>query len=131
MTSVEEHNVAAGKPAFQAALLWAGRLSYLLGLIWVAFGVASLLRAAQGASAPTVMDWMLAGLMVGNAGALTLVGWGIARGARWAWYAGVAWLAANILLTITDEFGFFDAATLLLDGILLGLLIRIRSLGAI
>lgn len=31
-----------------------------------------------------------------------------------------------LLLTVTDEFGLFDFITLILDGILLGLLILIR-----
>jgi len=48
------------------------------------------------------------------------------RRAVWYWLA-VAVVAVNVLLSVTDEFGLFDLAVLLVDGVLLILLLAARK----
>jgi len=73
------------------------------------------------------MAWVLAGLMAGNAGAMLLIGWGLAKQKKGFFYLAVVVLAANIVLTVTDEFGLFDLMVLLIDLVLLVLLIATRT----
>ena len=102
-------------------------LFFILGTIWIVFGAASLIRMANSGTNPTITLWVIAVLMFGNAGALLLVGWGIGRQQKLFFYLGILVLAANIILTVTDEFGVFDLITLILDLTLLVLLIVTRS----
>lgn len=91
--------------------------------IWIAFGTSTLVRMeGQG-----VVAWVLAVLMFGNAGAMLLSGWGLAKQKGSFFYLAVAVLAVNIVLTITDEFGPFDLIVLLIDLALLVLLIETRA----
>lgn len=91
--------------------------------IWIAFGISTLVRMeGQG-----VVAWVLAGLMFGNAGAMLLSGWGLAKEKKGFFYLAVALVAVNILLTIADEFGLFDLIVLLIDLVLLALLIATRT----
>jgi hypothetical protein len=91
--------------------------------IWIALGISTLVRMeGQGMAA-----WVLAGLMFGNAGAMLLSGWGLGKEKRGFFYLAVAVLAANIVLSVTDEFGLFDLMVLLIDLGLLALLIASRT----
>jgi hypothetical protein len=102
-------------------------LFFLIGGIWIVFGVAALLGTVGGALGPSIVAWIVAGLMFANAGALIWIGWRLEEGDRRTYILGIAVLAVNILLTVTDEFGFFDLITLLIDLTLLTLLIANRS----
>jgi hypothetical protein len=99
------------------------RLFFLNALIWLAFGIATLVGV--GARNPG-QPWMLAvigALMFGNAAAMALAGWGIGRGG-WLWMlVALAVLGVNILLTFTDQVGLLDWLTLAIDLAILGVLV--------
>lgn len=86
--------------------------------IWLAFGMFSLNRLSATAVSTTL--WIVALLMLGNAGAMLLCAWLLRRPGRVALGVTTAVLAANILLTFTDQVGFFDIATFLLDVVIAG-----------
>ena len=102
-------------------------LLFILGAIWILFGVASLISLVNSSTNPTVTLWVVAILMFGNAGALLVIGWGIGKQKRLFFSLGIIVLAANIFLTVTDEFGIFDLITLIIDLVLLILLFVTRS----
>jgi hypothetical protein len=97
-------------------------LFLLMAAVWFVFGVWTLVRGGG-----VTMAWILSVLMFGNAAALLGVGWGLGKQQRRFFYLGLALLAVNIVLTVTDEFGPLDLATLLIDVALLCLLIATRA----
>ena len=108
---------------FKAARL----LSFLLAGIWFVFGGIYLIRRLY-----TVPDlpgwlWIVGLLMFGNAASFVLAGFGLGTGRRMYFYFTLLLLAANILLTFTDEFGVFDFLTLFLLLIMLVLLLWSRG----
>lgn len=103
------------------SVIVAQAMFFLNAAIWILFGVLTL-RRMHGSTA-----WIVAILMAGNAGAMLLAGWGIGKRQKRFYYLGIAVLAVNIVLTVTDEFGLFDLITLCIDVILLVLLIATRS----
>lgn len=74
-----------------------------------------------------VVAWVVAGLMFGNAGAMLLSGWGLAKRKRGFFFLAIAVVGVNILLTVTDEFGLFDLIVLVIGFALLALLTARRS----
>jgi hypothetical protein len=102
-------------------------LFYLIGGIWILLGVVYLVRSAGGTPSQSIGVWVISFFMLANATVLLLIGVGIGRRQKRFLYLGILVLAANILLTVTDEFGFFDLITLLIDLGLLGLLVATRS----
>jgi hypothetical protein len=99
-------------------------LFVVLGVIWVAFGISSLLRLESASrNVPLALLLIITLLMFVNALLLILVGWGIGRGNRLYFYFGLLLLAGNIFLTFTDEFGLFDLLTLIINVLLLVILI--------
>lgn len=102
-------------------------LFFLNAAIWLAFGVWSLVRLGRGSAHQTLTLWIVAILMFGNVGAMLLSGVGLGSRQRRFFWLAVAVLAVNIVLTVTDEFGIFDALTLALDLALLGLLVAGRK----
>jgi uncharacterized membrane protein (DUF2068 family) len=103
------------------SVIVARAMFFLNAAIWILFSILTL-RRTHGSTA-----WIVAILMAGNAGAMLLAGWGIGKRQKWFYYLGIAVLAVNIVLTVTDEFGLFDLITLLIDVILLVLLLATRS----
>ena len=110
-----------------ASVKAAQALFFILGAIWIAFGAASLIRMVNSGSNPTITLWIVALLMFGNAAAMLLLGRGIGKQNRLTFYLAILVLVANILLTVTDEFGAFDLITLIIDLTLLALLLITRS----
>jgi hypothetical protein len=103
-------------------------LFILLGLVWLGIGLWSIPRIQDASSrVPDGLLWAIAILMFINAILLVWVGWKIGNGNNLYYYFGLLLLAGNILLTFTDEFGFFDLLTLLINIALLVLLIAGRS----
>jgi len=94
---------------------------FLNAAIWMLLSVLTL-RRMHGS-----MAWIIAILMAGNASAMFLAGWGIGKRHKWFYYLGIAVLAVNIVLTVTDQFGLLDLLTLLIDVTLLVLLLATRS----
>ena len=96
-------------------------------LIWIAFGIASLNRMRP--LMENFVPFLVIGiLMFGNAAALLLAGLGLGTRRRLAFYFAIFILLVNIILTLTDQFGALDLATLVIDAILLGILFASRSI---
>ena len=81
----------------------------------------------SGGNLSSVMLGTIVVLMFVNALILLWIGWGIGKGQRLYYYFGVLVLAGNIFLTLTDEFGIFGLAVLVLTIGLLIMLILTRS----
>ena len=112
-------------PAVVNAARW---LFVCLGLIWVGFGVWSIMRiAGQASNAPAALPWMVGILMFVNALLLSWIGWGIGRGNRLYFYFGLLLLAVNIFFTFTDQFGALDLLTLSINIVLMILLVAGHS----
>ena len=95
-------------------------LFWLNAAVWLIFGIWSMVRIGNSEGGTAVTLWIIAILMLGNVAAMLWSSWAIQKQAAWYRFAVIVILVANILLTITDQFGIFDLLTLLLDLILLG-----------
>ncbi len=112
-------------PASVRAARW---MFVLLGAIWLVFGTWSVLSmSGSGASLSGTMLWLIAIFMFVNSALLIWIGWGIGKGLNLYYYFGLLALAANIFLTLTDEFGFFDLIVLIIAVSLFVLLIVTRA----
>ena len=100
-----------------------GALFNLMAVIWFILAMLTLFQGGGLQSASIAGFLILAALMVGNALGFFVLGLGI-RSARRFWFSlGYVFLAINILLTFTDQFGAWDLITLILDILLLVLLV--------
>jgi len=91
--------------------------------VWLALGIASLANPRI----PGLTGQIIAILIFGNAGALLFCAYGIGKRKKWLFYAALALLVVNVLLTFSDQMGFYDWATLALDLVLVGFLTAIRK----
>jgi len=109
------------------ALPIARGLFFLNAAIWLALGISSLSRPGNNGPASPLTLLIVALLLFVNSGAMLVAGWGL--GTRWKlfYYFAILLLLGNIILTFTDQFGFLDFVTLLLDCALLGILILHRK----
>jgi lysylphosphatidylglycerol synthetase-like protein (DUF2156 family) len=98
-------------------------LFYLNATIWLAIGLLSLARLERGGVTPMWVQGFIALLILANAGAMLLAGWGLGRRRRLTYLFALAVVLVNILLTFTDQVGFLDWITLALDVVILGFLI--------
>jgi lysylphosphatidylglycerol synthetase-like protein (DUF2156 family) len=92
-------------------------LFFLIAAIWILFGIVSLIADSID-SAVTI-----AILMFINAAVMIFIGWGLGKQTKQFYYLGLVVLAANIFLTITDEFGWFDLLVLTIYVLLFVLLL--------
>jgi hypothetical protein len=104
------------------AMRWAQGLFFLNAAIWLVFGIASVVRLA-GNAGQGVTAVVIAILMFGNAGSMALSGALLGKRRMLFHLFALAVLAANVVLTFTDQFGAFDLITLIIDLVLLGILI--------
>jgi len=77
----------------------------------LAIGILTLIRPPQLSQGLTIFT---AALMVIDAALLFGCAWVITRRQKWLNLGAVALLAANILLTVTDDFGLLDLVVLVL-----------------
>lgn len=94
----------------------------LNGGVWLALALGSWLGGPGGAAGA-----VFTGLMLVNAAGMAGAALGLGRPRRAVYLFALMLLGANILLTITDEFGLADLLTLLLDMLLLLWLVRLRG----
>lgn len=99
----------------QRVLFGAAAAFWLAAGMLAVFGVLDL---GAGAGA-----WVLGLLMLGNGVALALAGWLSLRDHRAVDYGALALVALNAFLSVTDEIGLLDIASLLVNGGLLVLLL--------
>ena len=97
---------------------------FLNGLVWLVFSVLSFVRASTTSSD---LRWMLSVLMLVNAGFMLGFGFLIVNGQPWAFFLAILYVAVNVVLSITDQFGWIDFLIMLLNLILLGLLFVTRQ----
>ncbi len=114
-------------PSKPKTILVSQALFIFNAVVWLIFGIASILRLADGSSVPSVTLWAIAILMLGNVGAMLIAGLWLGRQSRGALVFALAVLVVNIILTFTDQVGFFDLITALLDFAILGFLLFDRN----
>jgi hypothetical protein len=100
----------------------------LNAVIWLAFGIVSLVRLAGSPSSQTITLLVVAILMFANVGTMLLSAWLIGKRKKLFYGLALAILLVNIVLTFTDQFGLFDLLTLIIDLILLAILLVKRKL---
>ena len=99
-------------------------LFFLNAAVWLAFGVSSLLfRALDGGS---LTRWVITAMMIANAVVMIWFGVMIVSGRNWIFFLAILYMALNVVLSITDQFGWIDAIILLLNLIVLGMLFLTR-----
>ena len=104
-------------------VILARALFYLNAAIWLLLGVVTVARGTSGGPGGPTAVWILAILMAGNAAVMLWLGLNLGRGGRRIYAFAVLFLLANIVLTVTDQFGVLDLITLILDGVILALVI--------
>jgi len=105
-------------------LKWARILFFVNAFVWLIFGILSLLlRAIDGGS---LARWVITLLMLINS--LVMIGFGvvIVSGRSWIFTLAVVYLALNLVLSITDQFGWIDVFIFFLNLCLLGSLFVAR-----
>ena len=98
-------------------------LLFFNAAVWIFFGILSFTKAADGG---TTVRWMISMLMIANAVVMVGLGALIVSRRSWIFSATTLYMAVNIVLTITDQFGLVDALILLLNLCILGVLIFTR-----
>lgn len=96
---------------------------FLNAAIWVVFGVLGVLRAIEGGSS---LRWLLSILMLANAAVMVWFGMKIISGRRQVLFLAILYMALNVVLSITDQFGWIDALIMLLNLCVLGMLFITR-----
>ena len=104
-------------------LITAQVLFILNAVVWLYLGTLSLVNPRI----PGTLGQIIVILMIGNAGALLLCAYGLGKRKKWFYYAALAVLVVNILLTFSDQMGVIDWSTLVLDLVLLGFLLSVRK----
>jgi hypothetical protein len=108
-------------------LLKATRGLFLLNaVVWLAFGIASLVQAASGAD-ESIWRWVYGVLMLINGGVMLWFSTRIVTGSKPILFYAILYAALNVVLSITDQFGAVDAVVLALNLALLGLLFITRT----
>jgi hypothetical protein len=100
------------------------RMLFLNAAVWVVFGVLGVFRAVEGGSS---LRWILSALMFANAAVMLWFGVMLGSGRNWLFFLAILYMALNVVLSITDQFGWIDALILLLNLIVLGLLFVTRQ----
>ncbi len=105
------------------AVLAARALFLVSALVWAALAALTLHdRPDVGCGA-----WVIAAMMILYAGALVWIAWRLGtRQRRRSYYFAIATVIVTLILTITDQFGFWDLIVLILNLVLLALLIATR-----
>ena len=93
-------------------------------LVWLMFGVGSLIRAVEEGS---TLRWVITFMMIANAAVMFWFGVVIVNGQKRIFFLAFLYIALNVVLSITDQFGWVDALILSLNLILLGLLFVTRQ----
>lgn len=102
-------------------------LLYFNAVIWLLFSAATIISMISGDVTQIFSGIILGTLMLGNVALLYGAGLGIKRPRQRYLYFALAILALNLILSITDEFGLLDLATLLLNLATIMLLIVSRK----
>jgi sugar phosphate permease len=114
-----------GKNRISSTLNLTRIIFFVNAAVWLAFGIASLLtRALVDGS---LARWVITVMMLINAVVMFWFGMKIVGGRNWIFLLAILYVALNVVLSITDQFGWIDALILLLNLCLLGLLFVARQ----
>jgi hypothetical protein len=96
---------------------------FLNALVWLIFSVLGFMRFASGSD-----GWrlVLSGLMLANAAVMFWLGMKIVGAQTRIFFFAILYMALNVVLSITDQFGWYDLGVLLLNLIILGSLFVTR-----
>jgi hypothetical protein len=125
--AVEEVGIPAIHPPLPRSIRITRALFFLISTIWVIFAIVTVRMIDSHDQGSSGLSWILSILMIANAGLLFWVGWRLARQNLSSYILALVVLGANILLTITDEFGIYDAITLAIYIPVFFLLVTTRS----
>jgi hypothetical protein len=95
--------------------------------IWAAFGAISMARMSVDGTTQSPLLGAIATMLFGNSIVMGLSAWLIGKREIWGYIFALAIVIVNIFLTFTDQVGFFDIATVVLDVVLLGILLVKRK----
>ena len=98
-------------------------LFFVNAIVWFLFGIISLIRVIEVSSG---IRWILTIMMIANAAVLVWFGITIVEGLTQVFFLAIVYTALNIVLSITDQFGWVDFLVLLLNLCLLVLLFVTR-----
>jgi hypothetical protein len=112
--------------ALNTKLIVARALFFVNTLIWL--GLAAYVLYDMAVINTNRLPAILVGVfMLGNAAMMLVSAIMLGKRQTWAYYFAILVLAVNIILTFTDQFGFWDLLTLIIDLILFGILLSIRK----
>lgn len=109
----------ATSPAVRRAAQW---LLYLSAAIWTVLSLVTWIRMSARFPEQPAAAALLAFLMLGNAAIFVWLGSALGKGRPWVYWLGALFLLVNIVLSVTDEFGFIDLLTMAIDLLVLGLM---------
>jgi hypothetical protein len=101
-------------------------LFFLNVVIWLVFGVITVVWMVNNLESNPTVAAIVTVFMFGNAAAMLISGLGLGTYKKWLYIYAWAVIVVNIILTFTDQFGWPDFITLVIDVIILVLLIIIR-----
>lgn len=98
-------------------------LFFLNTILWLAFGISTVVGVVSSYQEDTLMQWMVAIMMFGNAYAMMISGIGILSRRKIFYLLALTVIIVNIILTFTDQFGLFDFITLVINAVILVILV--------
>jgi hypothetical protein len=98
-------------------------LFFINAAVWLIFGFLGFMRAVTSTSD---LRLILSVLMIANAAVMIWFGVMIVTGRNWVFFLAILYMALNVVLSITDQFGWIDALILLLNLCVLGMLFITR-----
>jgi hypothetical protein len=101
-------------------------LILLDSLVWLGFGLAVAAGAIPSIPQAGGLRWIMAVLALGSAAFLAGIAFLLRRHSRPAYFLALGLLAVIAVLSITDQIGLLDLASLLINLIPLGLLLKDR-----
>ena len=107
-----------------ALLKWTRILFFLNAVVWLGLGILSLsFRALEDGS---LVQWVITVLMLINGLVMICFGIMIISGGSLVFTLAILYMSLNVVLSITDQFGWVDALILFLNLCLLGSLFVTR-----
>ncbi len=83
--------------------------------------------AFPGADEGTLTRWVITAMMIANAIVMIWFGVMIVSGRNWMFFLAILYMALNVVLSITDQFGWIDALILLLNLMCVGDVVRYQA----
>jgi len=99
-------------------------LFFVNAAVWLTFGGLSVFRFLDDDSR---MRLVYAALMIANAVVMLWFGVMVMTKRNWIFFLAILYMAVNVVLSITDQFGWVDALILLLNLVIFGLLFITRQ----